>query len=262
MKLVSNLQRKPIEDLREVALPPRQKRSGGLGLPHEHNAVSKSFGERVVLRSVSLSVAASEFVAVVGRSGCGKTTLLRLITGLDPVSQGTLKIANEPVRGLQERVRLLFQDPRLLMWQTVEGNVGVARESGWRETARQALQNVGLADRARDWPSVLSGGQKQRVALARALVSRPGVFLLDEPFGALDALTRAEMHDLLARIWSQHLFTTILITHDVSEAIALADRVIVLKDGDVALDLPIDLPRPRRASPETSRLQNIILSYV
>ena len=166
------------------------------------------------------------------------------------------------MRGLQGKVRLLFQDPRLLMWQTVEGNVGIAREPGWRETARQALQDVGLADRARDWPAVLSGGQKQRVALARALVSRPGVLLLDEPFGALDALTRTEMHDLLSRIWAEHLFTTILITHDVSEAIALADRVIVLKDGHVALDLPIDLPRPRRASPETSRLQNIILSYV
>jgi sulfonate transport system ATP-binding protein len=258
MKLASNLQLKPVG----IEPPRRKVISGGLGLAVELDAVSKSFGERAVLKSVSLSIGASEFVAVVGRSGCGKTTLLRLITGLDPSSHGVLKIEDEPVRGLQSRVRLLFQDPRLLMWQTVEGNVGIARESRWRETARQALQHVGLADRAGDWPSVLSGGQKQRVALARALVSRPGVLLLDEPFGALDALTRAEMHDLLAGIWSEHLFTTILITHDVSEAIALSDRVIVLKDGHVALDLPIDLPRPRRASPETSRLQNIILGYV
>lgn len=260
MKHVSNLQL--VEDLVEVVRPPRKIVSGGLGLPIELDAVSKRFGNRVVLKSLSLSLAASEFVAVVGRSGCGKTTLLRLITGLDPVSQGTLRIAGEPVRGLQSKVRLLFQDPRLLMWQTVEGNVGIAREPGWRDTAQKALQHVGLADRAKDWPAVLSGGQKQRVALARALVSRPGVLLLDEPFGALDALTRTEMHDLLSRIWAEHLFTTVLITHDVSEAIALADRVIVLKDGHVALDLPIDLPRPRRASPETSRLQNIILSYV
>jgi sulfonate transport system ATP-binding protein len=262
MKLVSNLQLKPVEIPLEIERPRRRMDSGGLGLPIELDTVSKNFGERAVLKSVSLSIAASEFVAVVGRSGCGKTTLLRLITGLDPVSQGTLKLANEPVHGLQGRVRLLFQDPRLLLWQRVEGNVGIAREPGWRETARQALRDVGLADRATDWPAVLSGGQKQRVALARALVSRPGVLLLDEPFGALDALTRAEMHDLLTRIWTEHLFTTILITHDVSEAIALADRVIVLKDGNIALDLPIDLPRPRRASPETSRLQNIILGYV
>ena len=262
MKLVSNLQLKAVEDVIETEQPPRQIMSGGLGLPIELDTVSKHFGDRAVLKSISLSLAASEFVAVVGRSGCGKTTLLRLITGLDPVSQGKLEIGDEAVHGLQSRVRLLFQDPRLLMWQTVEGNVGIAREPGWRETARQALADVGLADRAQDWPAVLSGGQKQRVALARALVSRPGVLLLDEPFGALDALTRAEMHDLLYRIWSEHLFTTILITHDVSEAVALADRVIVLKDGHVALDLPIDLPRPRRASAEASRLHNIILGYV
>jgi sulfonate transport system ATP-binding protein len=188
--------------------------------------------------------------------------LLRLITGLDPVSQGQVSIADKPVRGLQDRVRLLFQDPRLLMWQSVEGNVGIAREAGWRGTARRALHDVGLADRAKDWPTVLSGGQKQRVALARALVSRPGVLLLDEPFGALDALTRAEMHGLLARIWAEHLFTTILITHDVSEAVALADRVIVLRDGDVALDLPIDVPRHRRSGPETQRLRDMILNHV
>jgi sulfonate transport system ATP-binding protein len=143
-----------------------------------------------------------------------------------------------------------------------KGNVGIAREAGWRETARQALQDVGLADRAKDWPSVLSGGQKQRVALARALVSRPGVLLLDEPFGALDALTRAEMHDLLARVWAEHRFTTILITHDVGETVALADRIIVLRDGDIALDLPIDVPRHRRSGLEAQRLQGTILSHV
>lgn len=234
----------------------------GLGLPITLDGVSKRFGERRVLDGLSLSIGAAEFVAVVGRSGCGKTTLLRLITGLDPVSEGQLTIAGEPVHGLQTRVRLLFQDARLLMWQRVLNNVGIAREAGWRETAKQALQDVGLADRAQDWPAVLSGGQKQRVAVARALVSRPGVLLLDEPFGALDALTRAEMHELLTRIWAEHRFTTILITHDVAEAITLADRIIVLRDGGVVLDQKVDLPRHRRSGSEAAHLQNIILSHV
>ena len=135
---------------------------------------------------------------------------------------------------------------------------------GWRETAAAALADVGLADRANDWPAVLSGGQRQRVALARALVSRPGVLLLDEPFGALDALTRIEMHRLLDRIWREHGFTTILITHDVAEAVALADRVIVIRDGGIALDMPVDLPRPRREGADTSAvaLQARILDEV
>ena len=140
---------------------------------------------------------------------------------------------------------MLFQDARLLPWQRVIGNVGIARGRGWRDAALATLKDVGLAERADDWPAVLSGGQKQRVALARALMSRPGVLLLDEPFGALDALTRTEMHRLLDRIWGEHGFTTILITHDVAEAVALADRVIVLRDGRVVLDLPVSAPRPR-----------------
>jgi sulfonate transport system ATP-binding protein len=197
----------------------------------ELSGVSKSFGGRQVLKALDLSISAGEFVAVVGRSGGGKTTLLRLIAGLDKPSNGEVRIDDAPVHGLQRSVRMLFQDSRLLLWQRVIGNVGIAREPGWRERAMTALAEVGLADRANDWPSILSGGQRQRVALSRALVSRPGVLLLDEPFGALDALTRSEMHALLARIWGEHGFTTVLITHDVAEAVALADRVIVLRDG-------------------------------
>jgi sulfonate transport system ATP-binding protein len=236
----------------------------GLGLPVALESLAKSFGSRVVLKEVDLVIEPSQFVAVVGRSGCGKTTLLRLIAGLDPLSGGRLLIAGRSVQGLQKSVRMLFQDSRLLQWQRVIGNVGIAREPGWRETAIKALEDVGLADRAEDWPAVLSGGQKQRVALARALVSRPGVLLLDEPFGALDALTRAEMHELLSRIWREHRFTTVLITHDVAEAVALADRVIVLRDGRIALDIEVDLPRPRRAVGDASagRLQAMILREV
>ena len=211
-----------------------------------------------------LSIPATQFIAIVGRSGGGKTTLLRLIAGLDAPTGGRVLVGGAPVEGLQRSVRLLFQDSRLLQWQRVIGNVGIAREPGWREIAQAALADVGLADRAHDWPSVLSGGQKQRVALARALVSRPAVLLLDEPFGALDALTRAEMHDLTSRIWVEHGFTTVLITHDVAEAVALADRVVVLREGRIALDLDVDLPRPRRGIGDATaaRLQAEILAHV
>jgi sulfonate transport system ATP-binding protein len=236
----------------------------GQGVPVALRGVSKAFGERTVLSGLDLELRAGEFVAVIGRSGCGKSTLLRLISGLDPASRGEVEVDGRMVESLQPKVRLLFQDARLLPWQRVRENVGIARGPGWRETADAALADVGLADRAGDWPAVLSGGQRQRVALARALVSRPGVLLLDEPFGALDALTRIEMHRLLDRIWREHGFTTLLITHDVAEAVALADRVIVLREGRVALDLPVPLPRPRReeADPAAVALQARILDAV
>jgi sulfonate transport system ATP-binding protein len=234
------------------------------GLPVSLNGVAKAFGSRLVLEGIDLDIPAGQFVAIVGRSGGGKTTIMRLISGLDAPTGGSVAIDGREVHGLQRSVRLLFQDARLLPWQTVIGNVGIAREPGWREIARGALADVGLADRAHDWPSVLSGGQKQRVALARALVSRPAVLLLDEPFGALDALTRAEMHDLTSRIWVEHGFTTVLITHDVAEAVALADRVVVLREGRIALDLDVDLPRPRRGIGDATaaRLQAEILAHV
>ncbi|RWN51534.1 ATP-binding cassette domain-containing protein [Mesorhizobium sp.] len=208
--------------------------------------LSKSFGDRSVLSDLDLVIPAGQLLAIVGRSGCGKSTLLRLIAGLDRPTSGTIAIGDASVQTLQPNVRLLFQDARLLPWHRVLSNVGIARTKDWRETAAAALADVGLADRWNDWPAVLSGGQAQRVALARALVSRPGVLLLDEPFGALDALTRMEMHRLLERIWREHGFTTVLITHDVAEAVALADRVLVIRDGGITLDLRIDLPRPRR----------------
>jgi sulfonate transport system ATP-binding protein len=217
-----------------------------------------------VLQTLDLAVPAGQFLAIVGRSGGGKTTLLRLVAGLDRPSRGEVAIGGRAVTGLQADVRLLFQDARLLPWQRVLGNVGIARMPGWREAANAALVDVGLADRAHDWPAVLSGGQRQRVALARALVSRPGVLLLDEPFGALDALTRIDMHRLVERIWQEHGFTTILITHDVAEAVALADRVVVLRDGRVAFDVAVTLPRPRReaADPAAAALQARILDEV
>jgi sulfonate transport system ATP-binding protein len=234
------------------------------GLSLSFKGVTKSFGGRDVLKGIDLEISEGQFVAIVGRSGGGKTTLMRLITGLDAPSSGQVLIGGQAVRGLQQSVRLLFQDARLLPWQTVLGNVGIARQPGWRETAKEALADVGLEGRERDWPAVLSGGQRQRVALARALVSRPGILLLDEPYGALDALTRVEMHQLTERIWREHRFTTILITHDVAEAVALADRVLVLKEGRIALDVPVELPRHRRnhTDRDAAALQAGILNQV
>jgi len=237
---------------------------GLAGQPVRLSGATKSFGARKVLSSLDLLIARGEFVAVVGRSGGGKSTLLRLIAGLEGTSSGSVSVAGTTVRGPQPSVRLMFQDARLLPWQRVIANVGIARGPDWRARAQSALASVGLADRAEDWPSVLSGGQRQRVALARALVHKPDVLLLDEPFGALDALTRVEMHQLIEKVWREHGFTAVLITHDVGEAVALADRVLVLREGTVALDLPIDLPRPRLQSgdPALAALRARILAEV
>ncbi|WP_336739884.1 ATP-binding cassette domain-containing protein [Aureimonas altamirensis] len=208
--------------------------------------LTKSFDDRPVLRRLDLHVPAGQFLAVVGRSGGGKSTLMRLLAGLDVPTAGKAEIDGVPATARRASTRLLFQEPRLVPWARVLHNVGIARGEGWRARAQGCLADVGLLDRAMDWPRVLSGGQKQRVALARALASDPHVLLLDEPFGALDALTRLEMHALLEGLWLRSGFTTVLITHDVAEAVALADRVIVLRDGVIALDIAIDLPRPRR----------------
>jgi sulfonate transport system ATP-binding protein len=252
---------RPHEREEEIAPP---EPAGPSGLSVSLQGVSKAFGNRPVLNDLTLSIPPGQFVAVVGRSGGGKSTLLRLIAGLDPATKGIVSIDGRRVVGPQGAARLMFQDARLLPWQRVIGNVGIARGPDWRPKARKALAAVGLEDRAEDWPAVLSGGQRQRVALARALLTRPNVLLLDEPFGALDALTRVEMHRLLERIWRERGFTALLITHDVAEAVGLADRVLVLREGAITLDLDIDLPRPRReaSDPAAARLKAKILAEV
>jgi sulfonate transport system ATP-binding protein len=234
------------------------------GLSIELKGASMAFDRRIVLDRLDIVVPPGQFVAVVGRSGGGKSTLLRLVAGLEKPSAGEVLIGGRPASVTGGRARLMFQDARLLPWQRVIGNVGIARGPDWKRAAQAALDEVGLGDRAGEWPAVLSGGQKQRVALARALVSRPDILLLDEPFGALDALTRVEMHQLLTRIWREHGFTAMLITHDVAEAVALADRVIVLREGVVALDAAVALPRPRRDKddPAAARLAERILACV
>jgi len=228
--------------------------------------LAKAFGAKSVLSGLNFRASAGEFVAIVGRSGCGKSTLLRLLAGLDAADEGRI-VFGERDEGLlaAEVARVMFQEPRLLPWANVLANVevGLGRERGGaaaRQRALEALEAVGLADRGDEWPSVLSGGQKQRIALARALVSRPRFLALDEPLGALDALTRIEMQKLLENVWRREGFTAILVTHDVAEAIALADRIILLENGAVSADLAIDLPRPRhRGAPAFGQLEETIL---
>lgn len=224
--------------------------------------LGKSFGTRTVLRDAQLEVEPGEFIAVVGRSGCGKSTLLRLVAGLDTATAGGLLVDDAPAAGLREDTRIMFQDARLLPWKRVRDNVllGLAKEHAAR--ADEVLAQVGLGDRGGDWPSRLSGGQRQRVALARALVHRPRLLLLDEPLGALDALTRIEMHRLIESLWQRHRFTALLVTHDVQEAVALADRVILIEDGRIALDERIALPRPRVHDAAFAALERRILDRV
>jgi sulfonate transport system ATP-binding protein len=232
------------------------------GLPLTIRGLRKSFGDNQVLRGIDLHIPAGQFVAIVGRSGCGKSTLLRLIAGLDTIDAGTVGFGEET---RPQDVRVMFQEPRLLPWARVLSNVevGLGRDrasSDAQGRARKALAEVGLEDKSGQWPAVLSGGQKQRVALARALVSDPRVLAFDEPLGALDALTRISMQRLLERVWRDQAFTAILVTHDVAEAVALADRVLVIEEGRIAHDIDVDIPRPRRrGSADLAALEGSIL---
>lgn len=225
--------------------------------------IARTFGELTVLNGVNLTIQAGEFIALVGRSGCGKSTLLRLLAGLDKANQGEILLGGEPLAKVKQDVRLMFQDDRLLPWKNIIDNVGLGLKGQWQARALQVLDEVGLADKANAWPAQLSGGQRQRVALARALIHQPRLLLLDEPLGALDALTRLEMQQLIERLWLTHGFTVVLVTHDVPEAIQLADRVIILEQGTVGFSQTIALPRPRDpASAEAAALSGAVLSRV
>jgi sulfonate transport system ATP-binding protein len=224
--------------------PERELHASTSGAEVSLRGITKSFGSHRVLHGIDLDIRAGQIVAIVGRSGCGKSTLLRLISGLDQPTSGTVTIGGDTVR-------LMFQEPRLLPWRRVLANVEVGLQRSMdarqrRHQAREVLAQVGLAGREGDWPWVLSGGQKQRVALARALASHPRLLALDEPLGALDALTRIEMQDLIESVWRDKGFTMLVVTHDVAEAVTLADRILLIEEGRVAMDIAVDLPRPRR----------------
>jgi sulfonate transport system ATP-binding protein len=241
--------------LQAVALPRR-------GVHVALHGLRKSYSGRQVLKAVNLEVQAGDFIAVIGRSGCGKSTLLRLIAGLEAADHGQIAFGRGDGSSGKPDARVMFQDSRLLPWKRVLDNValGLPYSSG---RASDALKSVGLQERARDWPAVLSGGQRQRVALARALVHDPELLLLDEPLGALDALTRIEMQQLIESLWQQRGFTALLVTHDVQEAIALADRVILIEDGQITLDERIALPRPRtRGNAVFAQIEERILARV
>lgn len=251
----SVVQPSPLAALAEVTLrspAPVMNRPLAVQVSNLH----RSFGERKVLTGLDVEIGRGEFVALLGASGCGKSTLLRILADLDRDFEGEAAVP--------ARRAVAFQQPRLMPWKSVWHNV-VLGLPGRPDKARAmaALEEVGIGHRADQWPKVLSGGEAQRASLARALVREPELMLLDEPFAALDALTRIKAQELVADLWQRHGCAILLVTHDVEEAVLLADRVLVMKDGGIAHDVTIDLPRPRDvADPDFARLRGRLLGWL
>lgn len=230
------------------------------------NRVGKAYGAApAVLDRIQFQVEAGEVVALLGPSGCGKSTLLRLIAGLDQPTSGSVALGAQVVTNCDPRCAVVFQEPRLLPWRTVAGNVALgAQRRAPTSTPEALLESVGLAGFERYYPHQLSGGMAQRVALARALIGAPEVVLLDEPLAALDAFTRMQMQDVLAAVQAQHGATVVLVTHDVDEALYLADRVVILsgRPATVAAIMAVPLPRPRdRGDTLLAELRSQILAH-
>lgn len=231
-------------------------------------SVSKHFGKGLrrvdVLNNISLEVAAGEILVLLGPSGCGKSTLLRLISGLETPSEGSVEVDNRVVTGVDPRCAVVFQEPRLLPWLSILENVKLgARGSRGKQELLDLLEAVGLRSFENHIPRQVSGGMAQRAALARGLAGSPGVLLLDEPFAALDALTRLQMQDLLLDVVASTGATVILVTHDIDEALHLADRVVVLGERGRGIDqiLRVDHPRPRdRSHPGLAPLRSELLA--
>jgi len=252
-----------VHTISSLAQAPTERNRSTRGVAVSIKDVSLAYSGRTVLEHLDLEIEAGEFVAIVGRSGCGKSTLLRSVVSLETPQAGSIIIGTHASRTGQPDVRVMFQDSRLLPWKRILPNVMLGLDSSLAPQARRVLAQVGLAERVGDWPATLSGGQRQRVALARALVHDPALLLLDEPLGSLDALTRIEMQELIEDIWRSRGFTALLVTHDVAEAITLADRVILIDGGRVALDEIVHLPRPRtRGSARFAALEERILGRV
>jgi sulfonate transport system ATP-binding protein len=217
--------------------------------------VDTALGGRRILQQIDLRVRPGEFISVVGRSGSGKSTLLRVLAGLQEPTSGRIERGSRPI--------MMFQEPRLLPWRSVLDNVCIGLPRPDHAAALRVLEQVGLAARAGEYPLVLSGGERQRVALARALMHRPSLMLLDEPFGALDALTRIATQRLVEALWREHGFSAVLVTHDVDEAVLLADRVLVIDAGRLVREVEVDLARPRiRNSAEVGKLAATLLDVI
>ncbi len=222
-----------------------------------------------VLQDIHLSIAPGEFVSIVGSSGCGKSTLLRLIIGLEEGYEGEIALDGQRIQGTSLQRGIVFQEHRLFPWLTVEDNIGLGllnsdqTEGERRQAVQEHIELVGLRGFEKAYPYQLSGGMSQRVAIARALVNRPEILLLDEPFGALDAMTRAHLQQELKRIWQSEGITMILVTHDVEEAVYLGDRVVVMepRPGRIRHTIPVDLPHPRdRASYAFAQVKDRVLA--
>lgn len=238
-----------------AALHPYDPRGRALAPAVRLRDVGRRFGSRTVLADVSLDFAPGEFVALIGKSGSGKSTLLRALAGLDD------GVAGEGLIDVPADRSVLFQDSRLLPWKNVLANVVFGlRASDAEARGRRALADVGLVGREEAWPNALSGGEQQRVALARSLVREPVLLLADEPFGALDALTRIRMHELLLKLVRERQPTVLLVTHDVDEAIKLADRVLVMDDGRIILDRAVPLTHPRGKDARFDALRGELLA--
>lgn len=233
--------------------PPASSSSGGATVARLRG-VTRGFGAHQVLDGLDLDIAPGEFIALIGRSGSGKSTLLRALAGLDHDVTGELAVDGE--------VAIAFQEPRLLPWKTVTENVGLGLHRADSETvARDALAEVELTAQSGAWPLTLSGGEAQRASLARALVRSPRLLLLDEPFSALDALTRITIHRLVMDLWQRHRPAVLLVTHDVDEALLFADRVLLLADGHIAHEVQITADRPRnRIDPTLTTLRERLLT--
>ncbi|MFJ3051499.1 ABC transporter ATP-binding protein [Pseudomonas nitroreducens] len=250
-------------------LPAQQAQSGALAIQGLSKAYSIDGRSLPVLEDISLDVRPGEFVSIVGASGCGKSSLLRLIVGLENDYSGRILLDGQTVNGTSLERGIVFQDHRLFPWKTVEDNVALALKNQKlsraekRERVAEHLELVGLTGFEQAYPHQLSGGMAQRAAIARALITQPKVLLLDEPFGALDALTRVRLQHELQRIWVQQRSTMIMVTHDVEEALYLGDRVVVMdaRPGRIRHEVRVDLPHPReRGEPVLTKLKEELLA--
>lgn len=246
-----------------VVTIPEKKHLNKQGIKINIEKINKKFGDKTVLKDLSLQIEAGEFVVIVGKSGSGKSTLLRLSAGLEEPTTGTVKFNQLSNINSDANIRMMYQDSRLLPWKSVLNNVGIGLKGDWKNNAEKTLEHVGLIDFKNQWPSTLSGGQQQRVALARALVNNPSLLLFDEPLSALDALTRLEMQNLIEKLWIEKGFTALLVTHDVQEAVRLGDRIILIEDGTITMDIKNTVSRPRGISnPELTKLEKDILQRI